>query len=99
MCKWFYVNKMSLNTVKTNHISFGRYKNVAMFINNITIWIVQATECFGVLIDELLNWKNHINMEKSKLSKVGSVMYKVKLDIVSTSPACVLYCSLVLSHS
>ena len=47
---------------------------VAIIINNVTIQRVQATTFLGVLIDESLNWKNHINMLKSKLSKVASVI-------------------------
>ncbi|KAK2188266.1 hypothetical protein NP493_138g04008 [Ridgeia piscesae] len=77
MFKWFGVNKLSLNIAKTNYILFGRYthqQNVAIIINNVTIQRVQATHFLGILIGESLNWKNHINMVKSK---VASVTYKV----------------------
>ena len=65
---------------------------VTIIINNVTIQRVQ-----GVLIDESLNWKNHIKMVKSKLSKVASVIYKVSLCIDHSS-MCTLYCSLCLPH-
>ena len=80
MYKWFCINKLSLNIAKTNYILFGRYNHqriVAIIINNVTIQKVQATKFVGILIDESLNWKNHIKMVKSKLSKVASVIYKV----------------------
>ena len=80
MYKWFCVNKLLLNIAKTNYILFGRYtqqQDIAIIINNVTIQRVQATKFLGVLIDESLNWKNQINMVKSKLSKVASVIYKV----------------------
>ena len=74
------VNKLSLNIARTNFILFGRYTHqhdVAIIINDVTIQRVQATKFLGVLIDQSLNWKNHIKMVKSNLSKVASVMYQV----------------------
>ena len=91
MYKWFCVNKLSLNIAKTNYILFGRYthqQDVAIINNNVTIQRVQATKFLGVLIDESLNWKNHINMVKSKLSKVASVIYKVSHCIDHSSMQC-----------
>ena len=41
--------------------------------------------------------KNHINMVKSKLSKVASVIYKVS-HCIDRSSMRTLYCSLVLPH-
>ena len=100
MYKWFCVNKLSLNIAKTNYILFGRYthqQDVAIIINNVTIQRVQATKFLGVLIDESLNWKNHINIVKSKLSKVASVIYKVS-HCIDHSSMRILYCSLFLPH-
>ncbi|KAK2190157.1 hypothetical protein NP493_87g00021 [Ridgeia piscesae] len=58
---------------------------------------VQAPKCLGVLIDESLNWKNHINLVKAKLSKVASVIYKVS-HCIDNSSMRILYCSLFLHH-
>ena len=61
-----------MNTAKTNYILFGRYnrqQNVAIIINRKTILLyreLKPINCLGVLTDESLNWKNHINMAKSK---------------------------------
>ncbi|KAK2192589.1 hypothetical protein NP493_26g03050 [Ridgeia piscesae] len=60
-----------------------------------TIQRVQATKFLGVLIDESL--KNHINMVKSKLSKVASVIYEVS-HCIDHSSTPILYCSLFLPH-
>ena len=97
MYKWFCINELSLNIAKTNYILFDRYTHqqyVAIIINNVIIQRVQATTFLGVLIDELLNWKNHINMMKSKLSKVASVIYKV-IHCINQSSMYTLYCSFV----
>ena len=96
MYKWFCTDKLSLNIAKTNYILFGRYvhqQSVAIVIYNVTIHRVQATKCLGVLIDESVNWKNHINMVKSKLSKVAWSIYKVS-HCVDYSSMRTLYCSL-----
>ena len=50
-----------------------------------------------ITIDESLNWKNHINVVKSKLCKVASVLHKVShcVDRYSLHTLC---CSLVLPN-
>ena len=46
------------------------------------------TECIthilGVMIDDKLNWKEHIKMIKSKLSKTTAIIYKNKSRINRT---------------
>ena len=60
-------------------------RNIAIIINDVTIQRVQATTFLGVLIDQSLNWKNRIEMVKSKLSKVASVTYKVSYCVDHSS--------------
>ena len=49
------------------------------------------------LIDEALNWNNHISLLKSKLAKVASVKYKV-IDYMDKPSIHTLYCSLLLQY-
>ena len=42
------------------------------YINDVNIEKVEATKFLGVVIDEALNWNNHISLVKSKLAKVAS---------------------------
>ena len=68
---------MSLHIAKTNYILLGRYahqQNVSIIINNVITQRIQATTFLGVLIDESLDCKNHINTVTSNLSKVASVI-------------------------
>ena len=58
-------------------------------------WV--ATQFLGVVIDESLNWNNHISLVKSKLAKVASVIYKVS-HYVAKSSRYTLYCSLFLPY-
>ena len=69
MYTWFCVNKLSLNIAKSNYMLFGNYrceKHVALRINDVNIEIVEATKFLGVVMDESLNWNNHITTVKSK---------------------------------
>ena len=100
MYTWFSVNKLSLNIAKTNYIVFGKHKQeqcVALKINDIAIERVDATKFLGVVIDQSLNWNNHINLVRSKLAKVASVLYKVS-HVIDRSSLHTLYCSLFLPY-
>ena len=87
MYTWCCVNKLSLNIAKTNYILCGNYRcerHVALRINDVNIERVETTQFLGVVIDESLNWYNHISLVKSKLAKVASVIYKVSHYIDQT---------------
>ena len=46
-----------------------RDQHVSITINNCEIDMVHKTKFLGVMIDSKLNWKDHVAMVKSKLSK------------------------------
>ena len=52
-----------------------------------------ATKFLGIIIDDKLSWKPHIQSVKSKLSSVLSIMYKAS-KLINTSGMYTLYCSL-----
>ena len=100
MYTWFCVNKLSLNIAKPNYILFGNYRyerHVTLRINDVNFERVEATKFLGVVIDESLNWNNHISLVKSKLAKVASVIYKVS-HYIDKSSRYTLYCSLFLRY-
>ena len=79
LCKWFAVNKLSLNLSKISYILFrNRPPNVDfnVFIENESINRVHVTKFLGIFIDDKLNWKHHINTVRSKLSKVAAIIYR-----------------------
>ena len=55
-----------------------RDQNVSISINNCEIDMVYKTKFLGVMIDSKLNWKDHVAMVKSKLSKSIAIMRKAK---------------------
>ena len=80
---WFAVNKLSLNVSKTNYMIFGnkkidKYMNICVRINGLSIDRVYNTTFSGVglMIDDKLNWKEHITMIQSKISKTTAIIYK-----------------------
>ena len=94
MYTWYSVNKLSLNIAKTNYIVFSKHKQeqrVALKINDIAIERVDATKFLGLVIDQSVNWNNHINLVRSKLAKVASVLYKVS-HVIDRSSLHTLYC-------
>ena len=51
----------------------------------------------GVLIDEKLNWKQHINQLNTKISKSIGILYKLR-HLVPKSTLVTLYNSFIQSH-
>ena len=43
--------------------------DIKIFINNIPIQQVDSTKFLGVIIDDDLNWSNHISYINSKIAK------------------------------
>ena len=81
---WSSVNRLSLNVTKTNYMFFENRKltvDISVKINKETINRVNVTKSVGVMIDDKLNWKNHICLVKLKLSKSCAVMYRASFLI------------------
>ena len=66
-------------------------------IKNHCIDYVDVTKFLGVLIDEKLNWKQHINMVRNKLGKTISVIARSK-KILNKDSMHTLYCSMFLPY-
>ena len=97
---WFSVNKLSLNLSKTNYILFRNRSadtDLNICITTINVTRVQSSKFLGIIIDENLNWKPHIQLVKSKLSKTLSIMYNAS-KLINYEGMFTLYCSLVLPY-
>ena len=99
---WFAVNKLSLNVSKTNYMIFGNEKmdnnmNISVRINGISIDRVYNTTLLGVMIDDKLNWKEHIKMTQSTISKTTAIIYKAS-HVLTERALYILYCSLALPY-
>ena len=98
---WVKVNKLSLNIEKTNFMLFMLKKfpcvKVSVVVDNHPINEVHHTKFLGVIIDNKLKWKEHINYISKKIAKgIGVIVKATKLFDKVTLLS--LYNSLILPY-
>ena len=99
---WLNVNRLALNVSKTNFVIFRGYRkpcdhNVTLLINKKAIEQKSYVKYLGVLIDEHLNWKEHICNVTKKISRSVGIICKLRL-CMNRSLLRTLYYTLVYSH-
>ena len=100
---WFKCNKLFLNYNKTNYIIFrSRNRSVPqnippVSIGNNIIHRKEHVQFLGIILDEFLNWKHHINYISIKLSKSVGVLSRLKY-ILPSNILLMLYNSIILPH-
>ena len=100
LLSWVDTNGLKLNLKKTNFMVFSRQKIViphGIFIANTKIERKTEARFLGVIMDEKLNFTQHIKALKSKMSRYVGVMYKLK-GLVPVSVMLQIYHSFVQSH-
>jgi hypothetical protein len=110
---WFKANKLSVNASKTNYMVLGTPKmtslndthastsndqiEVKILLDNSELKRVNYTKFLGVLIDECLTWKCHINCVSKTISRNIGVMNKLK-HFIPARILHTLYCTLILPY-
>ena len=103
--EWMTANKLTVNSAKTKYLLFTPRKSncsisntsFEVYFRNNTIEKVSSIRFLGVIINENLSWKEHMNMIKQKIrSSLGSIM-RVK-PCLTTKAMLILYNLLLLSH-
>ena len=83
--KWVSANKLKVNVTKTNYILFQNrsveYTMGPVYMEGCELKRVSCTKFLVVLIDENLNWKNHIQSLCLKLSKTCGLLYKIRYNL------------------
>jgi hypothetical protein len=77
---WFSSNFLALNVSKTNYLVFNGRKQVSIpgiAINNSPLSQVSQANFLGILVDDRLSWRPHIDLTNSKLSRSIGVLRKV----------------------
>ena len=99
MCRWFAINKLFLNVLKTSYMLFRNNTAIdtELSINGVCLERVRFAKFLGVLIDEHLNWKPHIASVQSKLSKTTAILDKCS-QIIDSRSMRILYCSIFLPY-
>ena len=86
---WLTSNKLTLNIKKSNFVIFRPYQKklnyhprLSIFDNeknrNVNLERKDCIKYLGVLIDENLSWKNHINSVTTKISKTVGLIAKLR---------------------
>ena len=78
---WLKINKLSLNVKKTHYMVFIKSKiihDLNIKINNESIDEIEKTKFLGVIIDNKLNWKEHIAYIAGKLSRGIGMIIKAR---------------------
>ena len=79
---WLAANKLSLNVKKSNflHFHYGKCKKptINLELNETKVDEKVVTKYLGVLIDNKLNWKSHIEHVKTKLSRGNGMISRIR---------------------
>jgi hypothetical protein len=71
LAEWFYANKLSINVSKTNYVLVSR-QNVSteseVKIGNTKIERKHYVKLLGIIVDQKVDWSEHIRYCKAKLS-------------------------------
>ena len=97
---WFAVNRLSLNINKTNYMIFSNRRyvpDVRIQICNVNITRVNVTKFLGVLINDKLTWKEHIELVKTKVAKGLFLLNRAK-HVLKSEALLSLYNSIVLPY-
>ncbi len=92
---WFQENKLALNIDKTSFILIHRKKkelDINLTLNGSTLLRKSQIKYLGVLVDEKLTWKPHVNSCVSKLNKCLWAIFKLRF-YVNISTLCSVYYS------
>ena len=94
-------NKLSLNIEKTKclHIHKPQRKltPLRLNINNTIIEKVDSFNYLGIILNENLTWKNHIEMVANKMAKITGVLNRLKY-VYPWQMLLSLYNTLIMSH-
>lgn len=97
---WFACNQLSLNVAKTSYQLYTSKiidKSPVILINNIHIKNEKYVKFLGVLVDEALSFKKHINYVCKKVALGIGCMFRSR-SVLEPSQLISLYNALVLPH-
>ena len=100
---WFKANKLFVNSTKTNYMIMGTPNMISMIdqtdtiLDNTKLDRLTKTKFLGVIIDENLTWKKHIDGITKTISRNKGMINKLKF-FVPERILRTLYCTLVLPY-
>ena len=98
---WLSSNKLSLNVSKTKYMIFHKPQRkinpLLLTMNNTTIERVSNFDFLGIVLNEHLNWKPHIDKISNKISRSIGILNKNK-HFIPLQSKLHIYSSLILSY-
>ena len=100
--EWLMLNKLTLNVKKSNFIIFRSHKrklknHLSLKLSNELLQCIEHTKFLGIIIDQHLTWKNHINYVTKKVTRTTGVLCRIRF-YVSQPLLRMLYYSLIYPH-
>ena len=99
ICEWLKLNKLSLNTNKTKFMVLTKDQRGTLIveIGKTNIEQVNEMKYLGVIFNDKLSWKSHIQHVCSKLSDGSWALLKLR-NYVDTTTLKTLYYALIYSY-
>ena len=98
---WLKVNKLSLNAQKTKAMIFHTPKKRPNFpnleIDQVQIEYVKNFNYLGIIFDNNMTWKNHVEMIRKKLGRICCIINRLK-HFLPKDILLMIYNTLVLPH-
>ena len=79
--KWLKLSKLAANVDKTKNMLFHKRRPVTPMqfsMNNRIIDVVQYFIYLGYTLDADMSWKTHVAMIRNKLSRINSILHRLK---------------------
>ena len=97
---WLNSNKLFINYSKSNFLIFTKKRIEHKFnviLDNSVIVQSHNTKYLGIIIDDKLDWKDHITNLKSKLARSSYILNKIK-PYVNKATLKLIYYSIIYPH-
>ena len=105
--RWLVANRLSLSVTKTEFMVIGSHprptvrvfgnEEINVEINGKSITRVHKAKSLGLLIDEHLTWKDHVDEVVKKISKAIGALKRVR-PFISVKTALQIYHALIRPH-
>ena len=90
VCKWLKINKLSLNTVKTEFMLIGTSQRLnqldqnpestpyAIVIDQKEVRRVKCVKYLGMIVDDKLTWSQHVDYISSKITRNIGILKRIR---------------------
>ena len=87
--EWLTLNQLTLNIKKTNFIIFKSHKkrlrrDLHLTLNGNVLQRVEESKFLGIVIDQHLTWKNHIDYITKKILRITGLLCRIRFYVNQT---------------